>query len=41
MKGVVRPQAIPTRRKPTVHRKMEGDDGDGGVSGSMVAGKMS
>ena len=25
MKGVVRPHAMPTRRKPRVHRKMEGD----------------
>ena len=35
MKGVVRPQAMPTRRKPRVHRKMEGE-GEVGTSGSMV-----
>ncbi len=26
MKGVVRPQAMPTRRKPSVERKMEGGE---------------
>lgn len=34
MKGVVRPQAIPTRRKPRVQRKMEG--GGGSDEGSVV-----
>ncbi len=38
MKGVVRPQAAPTRRKPSVQRRMEGEAGGGGVSGSMVDG---
>ena len=32
MKGVVRPQAMPTRRKPSVQRKTEGD----GVAGSEL-----
>lgn len=32
MKGVVRPHAIPTRRKPRVQRKMEGE----GAAGSSV-----
>ena len=31
MKGVVRPQARPTRRKPRVQLRIEGDGG-GGVS---------
>ncbi len=28
MKGVVRPQAMPTRRKPRVHFRIEGEGGD-------------
>lgn len=32
MKGVVRPHAMPTRRKPRVQRKMEGE----GAAGSSV-----
>ena len=28
MKGVVRPQAMPTRRNPSVQRKMEGEGGE-------------
>lgn len=30
MKGVVRPQAKPTRRKPRVERKSEGEEVGGG-----------
>lgn len=30
MKGVVRPHAMPTRRKPRVQRIMEGEGSDGG-----------
>ena len=45
MKGVVRPQASPTRRKPRVERKREGggDDGDGVASissGSRVESRV-
>lgn len=46
MKGVVRPQARPTRRKARVWRRgevlveVEGGDGEGGVRGVvMVSGK--
>lgn len=41
MKGVVRPQAMPTRRKPSVQLRMEGEEGWEGVSGEeedMVEG---
>ena len=37
MKGVVRPQAMPTRRKPSVQRKMEGEGGEG-ESPASIAG---
>ena len=37
MKGVVRPQARPTRRKPRVQRRGEGDGRGGGVD---IGGKM-
>ena len=36
MKGVVRPQQAPTRRKPRIQRKTEGWGDKGGVSGSIV-----
>lgn len=37
MKGVVRPHARPTRRKPSVQLMMEGDgDGEGGSEGLAV-----
>lgn len=35
MKGVVRPHARPTRRKPRVQFRIEGDGG-GGLEGSVV-----
>lgn len=35
MKGVVSPQAIPTRRKPSVERKIEGGEGVGGGEASI------
>lgn len=35
MKGVVRPQARPTRRKPRVQFKIEGEEG-GGASVSVA-----
>lgn len=35
MKGVVRPQARPTRRKPRVQLRIEGEEG-GGVSVSDI-----
>ena len=38
MKGVVRPQAMPTRRKPRVQRRGEGEEEEGG--GDMVGGGM-
>ena len=37
MKGVVRPHARPTRRKPSVQLMMEGDgEGEGGSEGVVV-----
>ncbi len=39
MKGVVRPQARPTRRKPRVQLRMEGEEeeeGGGGGGGAVV-----
>ena len=35
MKGVVRPQARPTRRKPRVQLKIEGEGGGGGGVGKV------
>jgi hypothetical protein len=40
MKGVVRPQAMPTRRKPRVQFRIEGEEGDAvsvSVSDMLVA----
>lgn len=36
MKGVVRPQAMPTRRKPRVSRNREGGLGGGTGSGESI-----
>ena len=36
MKGVVRPQAMPTRRKPRVQRKIEGEEAFGSELGVVV-----
>ena len=36
MKGVVRPQARPTRRKPRVQLKIEGEGGGVEVSGEAI-----
>lgn len=36
MKGVVRPHAMPTRRKPRIQWKTEGEAGGWGASGSVV-----
>ncbi len=38
MKGVVRPQAMPTRRKPSVRRRIEGCGGGVVVVGSIFGG---
>lgn len=37
MKGVVRPQARPTRRKPRVQFKTDGEEGGAGSVSDMVA----
>ena len=41
MKGVVRPQAAPTRRKPSVQARMEGVGGgeSDGVEGLDIVGR--
>ena len=41
MKGVVRPQAMPTRRKPRIQRNIEGEGASGvgfSVEEAMVGG---